>query len=190
MWPVRAFAGVEASAVAGVVSAGVGAVGLEAVVRFAYADPPYPGQAKRWYGDHPDYAGEVDHEQLLAHLESFDGWALSTSSSALQDVLAISPAGVRVGVWYRPNSEPPGNRGRWHWTWEPVIFHGWRGEGPTVRDLLALPKTNAEIPGQKPAIFTRWVLNLLGVTADDEVVDLFPGSGAVGREASALCLPV
>src|SRR5215469_14724065 len=100
-------------------------------MRFAYADPPYPGQAKRWYGDHPDYAGEVDHGELIARLERDypDGWALSTSAPALQDVLALCPPGVRVGIWYRPNSEPPGNRGRWHWSWEPVIICRGRREG-------------------------------------------------------------
>jgi len=47
-------------------------------VRFAYADPPYPGQSKKHYGDHPDYAGEVDHPALIAQLvaEYPDGWAL------------------------------------------------------------------------------------------------------------------
>lgn len=30
-------------------------------MRIAYADPPYPGQARKHYGQHPDYAGEVDH---------------------------------------------------------------------------------------------------------------------------------
>jgi len=34
----------------------------------AYADPPYPGQAKRHYGDHPDYAGEVDLGALIERL--------------------------------------------------------------------------------------------------------------------------
>lgn len=36
----------------------------------AYADPPYPGQAKRHYADHPDYAGEVDHGELMMRLEA------------------------------------------------------------------------------------------------------------------------
>lgn len=36
-------------------------------MRVAYADPPYPGCA-HLYRDHPDYAGEVDHEALVASL--------------------------------------------------------------------------------------------------------------------------
>jgi hypothetical protein len=36
-------------------------------VRLAYADPPYPGRA-HLYADHPDYAGEVDHRELISRL--------------------------------------------------------------------------------------------------------------------------
>ena len=66
-------------------------------MRIAYADPPYPGQAKRHYGNHADYAGEVDHTELIRCLERDypDGWALSTGAKMLQDVLAICPP-VRV----------------------------------------------------------------------------------------------
>jgi len=35
----------------------------------AYADPPYPGKAG-YYRNHPDYAGEVDHVELLSRLAS------------------------------------------------------------------------------------------------------------------------
>jgi hypothetical protein len=83
-------------------------------VRVAYADPPYPGQSKRHYGNHPDYAGEVDHAELVSRLvtEYPDGWALSTSSTALREVLALCPEGARVAAWVNPSSmwlarEPP-----------------------------------------------------------------------------------
>jgi hypothetical protein len=36
-------------------------------VRFAYADPPYPGCA-HYYEGHPDFAGEVDHAALINRL--------------------------------------------------------------------------------------------------------------------------
>ena len=67
-------------------------------MRFGYADPPYPGHA-RVYRDHPDYAGEVDHAELISRLitEFPDGWALSTSAQALQDILALCPP-RRAGV--------------------------------------------------------------------------------------------
>jgi hypothetical protein len=55
-------------------------------MRIGYADPPYPGQSKKHYGDHPDYDGEVDHGALLARLSAYDGWVLHTSSPALPGV--------------------------------------------------------------------------------------------------------
>lgn len=102
------------------------------VRRFAYADPPYPGQARKHYG--PD-AREVDHVLLLAYLETFDGWALSTSSPALRDVLALCPPGVRIGAWVKPFAsfkrgvDPA-------YAWEPVIYRTartWSRDQPTCR---------------------------------------------------------
>lgn len=151
-------------------------------MKFAYADPPYPGQAKRLYGDHPDYAGEVDHTELIGRLcrDYPDGWALSTSSPALKDVLALCPPDVRVAVWHRPDNEPVGKRGRWQWMWEPVIVHRGRPEGPVVRDHLSLSRDrSASLVGQKPPAFSRWMFALLGAPEGDELDDLFPGSGAV-----------
>lgn len=160
-------------------------------MKFAYADPPYPGQAVRWYKDHPDFGGEVDHVELVAKLvrDYPDGWALSTSAAALRDVLWLCPTTARVAVWYRPNSEPPGNRGRWHWSWEPVIVLGGRqkyGDAVAVRDVLVCPGMGsaATIPGQKPAAFSQWMKNLLGARSDDTIDDLFPGSGAVAAALS------
>jgi hypothetical protein len=64
-------------------------------MRFAYADPPYPGQSKRLYGSHLDYAGEVDHADLIGRLGSGypDGWALSTSVEACDRFFRHSLAG-------------------------------------------------------------------------------------------------
>lgn len=69
-------------------------------MRLAYADPPYPGLASRYYADHPDFAGEVDHAELIRRLSiDFDGWSLSTSSRSLPDVLSICVAqGLEVRV--------------------------------------------------------------------------------------------
>jgi hypothetical protein len=164
-------------------------------MRFAYADPPYPGQSKRWYSDHPDYAGEVDHAELIGRLcgDYPDGWALSTSAPALREVLPLCPPDVRMAVWHLTNTQPPPHgQGPWHWCWEPVIIRGGRkrerGE-PPVRNLLACPNSQgflgAQIAGQKPPAFCRWIFGLLGARHDDELDDLYPGSGAVGREWDA-----
>jgi hypothetical protein len=100
-------------------------------IRLAYADPPYPGKSARYYRDHPDYAGEVNHAELIERLVEFDGWALSTSASALPDILALCPAGVRVAAWVRGGrGEPDGPLN----IWEPVIYFG--GRARPERDAL------------------------------------------------------
>lgn len=54
-------------------------------MKFAYADPPYVGQAKKHYSADPRCA-EVDHAELIARLcaDFPDGWALSLSSPSLK----------------------------------------------------------------------------------------------------------
>ena len=89
--------------------------------RLAYADPPYPGKARRYYSTHPDYAGEVDHKALIEALSAYDGWALSTNTESLQTLLALAPARVRVAAWFR--GARPG-RGRTYpaQAWEPILY--------------------------------------------------------------------
>jgi hypothetical protein len=154
------------------------------VVRFAYADPPYPGQAKKHYADHPDYAGEVDHAELIGRLgaEYPDGWALSTHVRALRDLLPKCPDGVRVLAWVKPFCA--WKRGVFPaYTWEPIILCGGRsryGEVQTPRDHLSEPITlKRGVAGAKPEAFCHWLFDCLGVIEGDELDDLFPGSGAV-----------
>jgi hypothetical protein len=150
-------------------------------VRFAYADPPYIGQAKKHYADDPRCA-EVDHGELIASLDAYDAWALSLSSPSLKRILALCPDDVRVGAWVKPfasfkvNVNPA-------YAWEPVIFRGGRKLGReirTVRDWVAANITfNRGLSGVKPAAFCWWLFDFVGMEADDEFYDLFPGSGAV-----------
>ena len=92
---------------------------------------------------------------------------------------------VKPFAAFRPNVTPA-------YAWEPVIF---RGGNRRTRDewsgrdwVAAMPpvfqgrRSGPSIPGMKPEQFCFWLFNdLLGVRDDDELVDLFPGSGAVGR---------
>lgn len=147
-----------------------------------YADPPYPGMAG-FYKDHPDYAGEVDHEELVARLHAdYDGWILHTASTTLAQVLAVCPDGVRVGSWVKPFAAFKKNV-TVAYAWEPVIFSGGRARDPslpTVRDWISEPMTlKRGLTGAKPEAVCRWAFELLGMREDDELVDLFPGSGAV-----------
>lgn len=158
---------------------------IAAVAELAYADPPYPGQAKRHYGDHPDYAGEVDHRELIARLVEFDGWALSTSNRALQDVLALCPPGVRVLAWCKPIAPPMSGHGVFGW--EPVIVSWARPPASDLRDTLTAspeqytfrPKPEGYVTGAKPPAFCRWLFAWLGARPGDGFTDMFPGSRAV-----------
>jgi hypothetical protein len=166
-----------------------------AALRLAYADPPYPGNAGLYRG-HPDYAGEVDHAELVARLAGYDGWALSTSAAALPAVLALCPAGARVAAWHR-GERPNGASRRPLNAWEPLIYHGGRQASPAAGDdasrpvgarrvdslvcgVSAMTTLPGRVVGAKPAAFCRWVFDLLGARPGDTLDDLFPGSGAVG----------
>ena len=159
-------------------------------LRLAYADPPYPGLSRKCYADHPDYAGEVDHAELLSRLATYDGWALSTSEAALPDVLALAVASgskPRVASWIRGARPHP--TARVLHGWEPVLYVPARSTpdgsqavdylvGPTPRRRSTLPSA---VVGAKPPEFCRWVFTLLGADPRDSFDDLFPGSGIVAR---------
>lgn len=157
--------------------------------RFAYADPPYPGTARRYYGREPTYGGEVDHAALIARLEAggYAGWALSTSEKALRQVLPLCPPGARVCPWVKPHAIPPKTRGV-HNAWEPLIVVGGRQRRPGRADWLrAYPaRGGGTLPGRKPLAFAAWLFSLLGMAPGDELDDLFPGTGIIGRAWAAL----
>jgi hypothetical protein len=150
-------------------------------MRFAFADPPYLGQAKKHYAHDPRCA-EVNHEILIAHLNDFDGWALSLSTPSLRTILPMCPEDVRVCAWVKPFCAFKANVTR-AYAWEPVIVRGGRSptrEEPTVRDWVSANITlKRGLVGAKPKDFAFWLFAFLGVRQDDEFHDLFPGSGAV-----------
>jgi hypothetical protein len=154
-------------------------------MRVAYADPPYPGQSAKHYGNHPDYAGEVDHAALAAQLAGFDGYIFHTSSSALASVIGLFP-GARVMSWVKPfaafkRNVPVG------YAWEPCLVVPARkpvvgGTAHPLRDYLAEPITMRRgLAGAKPERVCWWLFECAGLLPGDELVDLFPGSGAVMR---------
>lgn len=153
-------------------------------MRFAYADPPYPGLARRYYQHEESFAGEVDHAALIASLEAsgYDGWALSTSADALRDVFPLCPAGARVCPWVKPIGAAPATYGP-HNTWEPLIVVRGRKLRPGFRDwLCAQPaRGGGSLPGRKPIAFCAFLFQQLGMLPGDELVDVFPGTGIVGR---------
>ena len=153
------------------------------------ADPPYPGLAD-YYIDHPDYAGEVDHAELLARLaRDYDGWALCTSSDALPMLLGIcATLGLRprVAAWLR-GSRRHATRGPVR-AWEPVLYvpardvvdEGWPDD---ALHYVSRPRITdpGRVIGAKPPAFSDWLFRLVGARAGDKLDDLFPGSGAISR---------
>lgn len=161
----------------------------DAPSRFAYADPPYPGLARKYYGRESTFAGEVDHRALVERLQAggYLGWALSTSEKALRHVLPLCPEGARVCPWVKPIGSRPNTRGI-HGTWEPLIVVGGRQRRPGRRDwLCAQPaRFGGDLPGRKPLAFVTWMFGLLGMAPGDTLDDLFPGTGVVGRAWAAV----
>ena len=162
-------------------------------MKFAYADPPYLGTAKRYTENHPDaldYDNPEMHRVLVSRLtEEFpDGWALSASSTSLQEILPMCPSDVRIAAWVKPFAAFKKNV-RNAYTWEPVILRGGRlssKDGASVtRDHLAESITLVKgLTGAKPERFCIWVLAMLGWMPGDEVTDLFPGTGVMDRIVS------
>lgn len=159
-------------------------------MKIGFADPLYPGQSAKHYADHPDYAGEVDHEELLLRLDSeYDGWILHTSSVALGAILAItqyhSIVDFRVMAWVKPFAAFKANVPV-AYAWEPVLVKAARkpavSDRLTLRDYVAEPITMRRgLAGAKPEAVCWWLFEVAGARPDDDLDDLFPGSGAVSE---------
>lgn len=153
---------------------------------FAYADPPYVGQSKRHYRDHPDFAGEVDHAALIPTLDTYDCWALSASVPSLRQLLPLCPDDVRILTWVKPFAAYKRNI-RVAYAWEPVIVRmPPRRDGSHVGRDFGVDEVVSEsitmgrgLSGAKPERFCWWLFSVMGLCAGDRLVDLYPGSGAV-----------
>ncbi len=150
-------------------------------MKFAYADPPYIGQARKHYGRE-----EVDHEELLTRLVSDypDGWALSCTSVSLPVLLQWCPQGTRIGAWVKPFcSFKPGVNPAY--AWEPVLFYGGRKrtrQQKTIRDWCSVNITlRRGLSGAKPEAFCFWLFDVLHLELGDTLDDIFPGTNAVSH---------
>lgn len=166
-------------------------------LRLAYADPPYMGLSRKYYGDEPTFAGEVDHDELVSRLATYDGWALSCSSASVPAIaarLVASGSAARLAIWLkRPR---PHTTARIVTAWEGVFYLPARSTrdpsaevlcdvfdgAPVARRRETLP---GAVIGMKPPALLVWIFQLLGATPGDELEDLYPGSGIVGRTFAA-----
>ena len=150
-------------------------------MRFAYADPPYIGQAKKHYS-HYEGGIEVDHEALIARLmdEYADGWALSAGAVTVRQLYPIMPEKVRMMIWtkrlvfFKPGVNPC-------YGWEPVFVYGGRKRTRAQFTAYDWIEANATfkrgLSGAKPDKFFLWLFEILNVSAGDTLDDLFPGTG-------------
>ncbi len=161
----------------------------------AYADPPYLGCCKLYGHHHPEGDRPFDgrcwddvetHRLLIDWLAGeFTGWALSMGSDDLVDLASLlRPHRARIGSWcksfasFKPGINPA-------YTWEPVAFVSARKRErteQTVRDFIVCPITVKKgLTGAKPPPVCSWILDLIGWEPGDHLVDVFPGTGAMGR---------
>lgn len=157
-------------------------------MRIGYADPPYVGCA-HLYKDHLDFSGEVDHAALIVRLErDFDGWVLHasatpTSMKTLAPLVAETDA--RWMAWVKGFAAFKRNVSV-AYAWEPVIVKPARK--PVVSKRLVMRDWIQEsitlkrgLTGAKPEAVCHWAFKMVGARPEDELVDLFPGTGAVSR---------
>lgn len=161
-------------------------------MKLGYADPPYIGCA-HLYKDHPDYGGEVDHARLIERLQSeFDGWVLHAAASAnSMAVLAplVEKTGARWMGWFKPFAAFKKNVSV-AYAWEPVIVKAARKPVVSTRLVMrdwmeSATKHSIEmrkgLTGAKPEDVCHWAFEMVGARPEDELADLFPGTGAVAR---------
>lgn len=92
-----------------------------------------------------------------------------------------------MAAWVKPFAVYKPNVTR-AWTWEPVIFYGgrpiprsaptWRDHVEAVSEPITLRKG---LTGAKPEAVCDWILTGLGFQSGDDIDDLFPGTGVMGR---------
>lgn len=169
-------------------------------MRFAYADPPYLGQGKRYAHLHPDaliWDDPATHVALADRLDAEypDGWAISTAPKT-EAIMAYLAPGRDLAVWHRRGWMTATPQARIGFCFELVVFRtsvpNSKVHGPTVANVFTLGGQNWQLSngklthtGTKPEEFCHWVLDLLGYNpARDRLDDLFPGEGSMTRAAS------
>ena len=131
----------------------------------AYADPPYPA-ARIMYRDHPDYAGEVDHAELIERLErDYDGWVLHTNSVSIPLIAPLVPAGARWMAWVKPFAAFKANVPV-AYAWEPVIVKAARKPQVSKRMVTQIGFRSRlrlrGLTGAKPERVCSWAFEVMG----------------------------
>ena len=160
-------------------------------MRLGYADPPYLGSAGRYAEEHPDaldWNDPAQHVRLFERLQDeFDGWVLHLSarpeSIALYAPLVVG-TGARWCTWVKGFAAFKRNVSV-AYAHEPVLIKACRK--PVVSGRLVLRDWIKEsitlrrgLTGAKPEKVVHWAIELAGAQPQDTLIDMFPGTGAVG----------
>lgn len=158
-------------------------------MKIGYADPPYPGCAYLYRG-HEDYAGEVDHRELVGRLGAeYDGWVLHTHVGGLRMMERehiLPEDGIRVCQWVKGFAAFKRNVPV-AYAYEPVIIKACRkpvvsSRIKPLRDWIECPITMKRgLTGAKPEKVCHWAFEIVGAEPGDDLDDMFPGTGAVSR---------
>jgi hypothetical protein len=161
-------------------------------MNLGYADPPYFGCGKLYAAHHPDaldWDEPATHAALVDRLQAeFDGWVLHTSATpeamALYAPLVLK-TGARWCSWVKGFAAFKRNVPV-AYAFEPVIIKPARkpvvSKRMVMRDWIQESITlKRGLTGAKPEAVCHWAFELLGARPDDELHDLFPGTGAVER---------
>lgn len=157
------------------------------MLRIGYADPPYIGCA-HLYKDHPDYAGEVDHAALIERLQSeYDGWVLHAAATP-KSMAVLAPLverieGARWMTWVKGFAAFKRNVSV-AYAWEPVLVKPARkpvvSKRLVMRDWVECSITLRKgLTGAKPEAVCHWAFEMVGARPEDQLDDMFPGTGAV-----------
>jgi hypothetical protein len=155
-------------------------------MKIGYADPPYIGCA-HLYSDQPEYSGEIDHGALVRRLaDEFDGWVLHAAATP-RSMAILAPLAERHGArwmaWVKGFAAFKRNVPV-AYAWEPVLVKAARkpvvSKRLVMRDWIECPITMKRgLTGAKPEAVCHWAFEMLGARPDDDLHDLFPGTGAV-----------
>lgn len=159
-------------------------------MKLGYADPPYFGCGKLYAAHHPDaldWDDPATHLELVERLEEeFDGWVLHMSATP-ESIALYAPLVILTGArwcsWVKGFAAFKRNVPV-AYAWEPVIIKPCRK--PVVSKRLVMRDWIQEsitlkrgLVGAKPEAVVHWGLELVAARPDDDLSDLFPGTGAV-----------
>ena len=159
-------------------------------MKLGYADPPYFGCGKLYAEHHPDALDWDDpgtHGQMVTRLQDeFDGWVIHTS--ATPEAIALygwltEKTGARWCSWVKQFAAFKRNVPV-AYAWEPVLIKPARkpvvSKRMVMRDWIMCPITMKKgLTGAKPEAVCHWAFELAAARPDDELSDLYPGTGAV-----------